>query len=120
MEDVPTWTSVPRYRSLSDLLAGSAEEINKGMMKDRTGTLTFGLIFVILWGFLLVVLHSDRCVHLGGAYAPTRLSCTGVADFPSFLRFSVQPQILFLSVALSAGTASVLHRLFNRFTRRPQ
>lgn len=88
-------------------------------MKDRTGILTFGLIFVILWVFLLVVLHSDRCLHLGGSYAPTRLSCTGVpADFPSFLRFSVQPQILFLSVALSAGTASVLHRLFQRFTRR--
>jgi hypothetical protein len=90
-------------------------------MKDRTGMLTFGLIFVILWGFLLVVLHSDRCLHLGGAYAPSRLSCTGgPADFPSFLRFSLQPQIFFLSIALSAGSASVIHQLFNRFIRRPR
>jgi hypothetical protein len=88
-------------------------------MKDTARVVTFGLIFVILWGFLLVVLHSDRCLHLGGSYAPTRLSCTGApADFPSFVRFSLQPPILFLSVALSAGTASVIHRLFNRFTRR--
>jgi hypothetical protein len=90
-------------------------------VKDRSGFLTFGLIFVILWGFLLVVLHSDRCLHLGGSYAPIRLSCTGApADFPSFLRFIFQPQILFLSIALSAGTASVVHGLFNRFTRRPR
>lgn len=90
-------------------------------MKDRSDILTFALIFVILWGFLLVVLHSDRCLHLGGSYAPSRLTCTGgPADFPSFLRFSLQPQILLLSVALSAGTASVLHGLFNRFTRRPR
>lgn len=85
----------------------------------NTRVLTFALIFVILWVFLLVVLHSDRCLHLGGAYVLTRLACTGgAADFPSFLQFSLQPHILFLSVALSAGTASVLHRLFNRFTRR--
>ncbi len=90
-------------------------------MKDRTGVLTFALLFVILWVFLLVVLHSDRCLHLGGSYAPSRLSCTGApADFPSFLRFSFQPQIFFLSIALSAGTASVVHGLFNRFTRRPR
>jgi len=81
--------------------------------------LTFALIFVILWGFLLVVLHSDRCLHLGGSYAPSRLSCSaGPADFPSFLQFSLQPQILFLSLALSAGTASVIHRVMSRFTPR--
>jgi len=81
--------------------------------------LTFALIFVILWGFLLVVLHSDRCLHLGGSYAPSRLSCTGgPADFPPFLQFCLQPQILFLSLVLSAGTASVIHRLMSRFTRR--
>ena len=81
--------------------------------------LTFALIFVILWAFLLIELHSDRCLHLGGAYAPSRLSCTGgPAGFPSFLEFSLQPQILFLSVALSAGTASVIYRLFSRFIRR--
>ena len=81
--------------------------------------LTFALIFVILWGFLLVVLHSDRCLHLGGSYAPSRLSCSaGPPDFPSFLQFSLQPQILFLSLALSAGTASVIHRVMSRFTRR--
>ena len=85
----------------------------------NTRVLTSALIFVILWGFLLVVLHSDRCLHLGGAYAPSRLSCTGgPADFPSFLQFSLQPQILFLSMVLSAGTASVIYRLFNRFIRR--
>ncbi len=88
-------------------------------MKDTARVFTFGLIFAIVWGSLLVVLHSDRCLHLGGSYAPIRLSCTGgPADFPSFLQFSLQPQILFSSVALSAGTASVIHRLFNRFTRR--
>lgn len=88
-------------------------------MKDRTGVLTFALIFEILWAFLLVVLHSDRCLHLGGAYAPSRLSCTGgPADFPSFLRFSLQPQIFFLSIALSVGAASVVYGLFRRFIRR--
>lgn len=88
-------------------------------MKDRTGVLTFALIFVILWAFLLVVLHSDRCLLLGGAYAPSRLSCTGgPADFPSFLRFSLQPQIFFLSIALSVGAASVVYGLFRRFIRR--
>ena len=80
--------------------------------------LSFGLIFLILWAFLLVVLHSDRCLHLGGAYAPSRLACTGPADFPSFLEFSLQPRIFLLSAVLSAGTASVLYGLFDRFTRR--
>ena len=90
-------------------------------MKDRSGFLTFGLIFVILWGFLLVVLHSDRCGHLGGSYSLTTLSCAGgPADFPSFLQFILQPQILFLSIALSAGSASVVHGLLNRFIRRGQ
>jgi hypothetical protein len=88
-------------------------------MKNTARVLTFALIFVILWGFLLVVLHSDRCLHLGGAYTPSRLSCTGgPADFPSFPQFSLQPQILFLSIVLSAGTASVIYRLFSRFIRR--
>jgi len=32
-------------------------------------------------------------------------------DFPPFLQFCLQPQILFLSLVLSAGTASVIHRL---------
>ncbi len=81
--------------------------------------LTFAVIFVILWGFLLVVLHSDRCLHLGGAYSPVRLSCTGApGDFPSFLEFSLQPRIFLLSAVLSAGTASVLYGLFDRFVRR--
>jgi hypothetical protein len=88
-------------------------------VKSTTRVFTFALIFGILWGFLLVVLHSDRCLHLGGAYALSKLSCTGgPAAFPSFLQFSLQPQIIFLSMALSAGTASVIYRLFNRFIRR--
>ena len=88
-------------------------------MKNTTRVFTFALIFLILWVFLLVVLHSDRCLHLGGAYSPRRLSCTGgPADFPSFLEFSLQPRIFLLSAVLSAGTASVLYGLFGRFTRR--
>jgi len=80
---------------------------------------TFALIFVILWAFLLVVLHADRCLHLGGAYAPIRLTCTGgPGDFQSFLEFSLQPRIFLLSAVLSAGTASVLYGLFDRFVRR--
>jgi len=80
---------------------------------------TFALIFAILWVFLLVVLHADRCLHLGGAYAPIRLGCTGgPGDFPSFLEFSLQPRIFLLSAVLAAGTASVLYGLFDRFVRR--
>jgi len=80
---------------------------------------TFALIFAILLVFLLVVLHADRCLHLGGAYAPIRLSCTGgPEDFPSFLEFSLQPRIFLLSAVLAVGTASVLYGLFDRFVRR--
>jgi hypothetical protein len=78
----------------------------------------FGVLFLVLWALLLFVLHSDKCLDLGGSYDRHSLTCRGVAaGFPSFKEFIAQPRILLLSILPSAAMAFILSRLAGRLTR---